>query len=53
MSLPAWLRSGLTSVLMWIIRRITRGRILTSSMTRTLRGKLVREKEIQPNRYDF
>ena len=50
MSLHAWLRSGLTSVLMWIIKMITRGRILTSSMTLTLRGKLVRIKII-PNKY--
>ena len=47
MSLHAWLRSGLTSVLMWIIKMITRGRILTSSMTLTLRGKLVRGEIIQ------
>ena len=47
MSLHAWLRSGLTSVLMWIIKMITRGRILTSSMALTLRGKLVRREIIQ------
>ena len=41
MSLHAWLRSGPTSVQMWTIRMTTRGRILTSSMTLTLRGKLV------------
>ena len=41
MSLHVLLRSGLTSVQMWTIRMITRGRILTSSMTLTLKEKLV------------
>jgi hypothetical protein len=52
MSLHGWLRSGLTSVLMWIIKMITRGKILTSSMTLILRGKLVRGEIIQ-NNFDF